>query len=51
MQVNLSIQLFTHLFKQMFIEYLIGRSEEEKKKINVSVCLQWAVCGGEQKGE
>ena len=32
MQVNLSIQLFTHLFKQMFIEYLIGRSEEEKKK-------------------
>lgn len=32
MQVNLSIQSFTHLFKQMFIEYLIGRREEEEKK-------------------
>lgn len=46
MQVNLSIQSFTHLFKQMFIEYLIGRREEEEEKNNVSVCLQWAVCGG-----
>lgn len=31
MQVNLKIQSFTHLFKQMFTEYLIGRSEEEKE--------------------
>ena len=38
MQVNLSIQSFTHLFKQMFIEYLIGRSEEEEKK-NQCFCV------------
>ena len=38
MQVNLSIQSFTHLFKQMFIEYLIGRSEEEEEK-NQCLCV------------
>lgn len=50
MQINLIIQSFIHLFKEMFIVYFIGGSEVGKE-INVSVSLPWAVCGGEQKGE
>lgn len=50
MQINLIIQSFIHLFKEMFIVYFIGGSKVGKE-INVSVSLPWAVCGGEQKGE
>lgn len=45
MQINLIIQALIHLFKQVFIDYLI---EVKEKEINVSVSLPWAVvCGGE----
>lgn len=36
MQINLIIQSFIHLFKEMFIVYFIGGSEVGKE-INVSV--------------
>lgn len=49
MQINLIIQALIHLFKQMFLDYLLDRSEGER---NQYFCkLPWAVCGREWKGE